>query len=111
MEMAQEIFQPTANRDEKTAETPPLETRQLAEQEVVSLPEEAWSPSRFMEALLRHPEAFFKALAEGKMVGTSIKRLFSFSAPNLPFQIFRPVEGNFFTAVLKALVELLRSSF
>jgi len=27
--------------------------------------------------------------------------------PNLPFQIFRPVEGNFFVAVLKAILKLL----
>jgi len=29
-------------------------------------------------------------------------------APNIPFQIFRPIGGNFFTAVIKSLLELLR---
>ncbi|MCS7187078.1 MAG: actin-binding WH2 domain-containing protein [Armatimonadota bacterium] len=52
---------------------------------VVSLPEEAWLPSRFMETILRYPDAFFEELAEGKMVGALIGRLFGFSMLLLAF--------------------------
>ncbi len=87
--MAAEMFQPPPQQDEKITEvqTPssvsPSET--LVEQETVPLPEEAWTPSRFMETLLRHPDAFFAALLEGKMVGTFIMRLFGFSVLLLAF--------------------------
>ncbi|WP_205006622.1 hypothetical protein, partial [Escherichia coli] len=87
------------------SETPPLETRQLIEQEVASLPEEAWLPSRFMETLLRHPDAFFAALAEGKMIGAFVKQLFGFSVLLLAFY---GVLMGLFGGWIQALASLIK---
>lgn len=64
----------------ETQRLPPYEIRTVPVTEAVGkLPDEAWAPSRFLEMVLRYPQAFYDALAEERMTGTFIGQLFVFS--------------------------------